>query len=129
MGNIYSAQNFAAYFIYELNEQRIFINSDAIQHLLADIESLWQKEFGHSAFSENIYSFNQNGYIVKEVKEAYVEYGANHIDVPAKDWELEFGQFQLVYRTYGIPSFTNEEEALVKESISKYKTSLIRKVS
>ncbi|MEL4023775.1 hypothetical protein [Lysinibacillus endophyticus] len=129
MGNIYSAQNIAAYFIFELNEQHIFINADALQHLLADVATVWNKIYGHNAFSEQVHSFAQNGYIVKEVKDAYEEYGKNHIDEPAKDWELEFGQFQLVYRTYGVPRFTMEEENIMKEIINKYKASLIRKVS
>ena len=129
MGNIYSAHNIAAYFIYELNDQHIFVNSDALQHLLADVASVWNKIYGHNAFSEQVNSIAQNGYIVKEVKDAYETYGTNHIEEPAKDWELEFGKFQLVYRPYGVPRFTVEEEKIMKDIINKYKASLIRKVS
>ncbi|TSI06007.1 hypothetical protein [Lysinibacillus sp. BW-2-10] len=129
MGNIYSAQNVAAYFIYELNEQKGFINSQTLQQLLAILDKQWQITYGHSVFLEETFALNQYGYVVREVEVAYKENGNQHIELPAKDWYLEYGQFQLAYRAYGIPPFTKEEERLVKKTIEYYETVHIKKVS
>ncbi len=120
MGNVYSAQNFAAYFIYELNEKQSFVNAITIQHLLAEVEEVWQKMYGHSAFTENKSSLRENGYVVKEVFEAYKNNGSEHITLPAKEWYLPYGQFQLIYRTYGIPPLTSQEETIIQSLLKKY---------
>lgn len=122
MGNVYSAQNVAAYFIYELNELDTFINGKSIQQLLAAVEVMWNKTFGHSAFSEEKHALESTGYLVKEVYEAYKEHGIDHIILPAKEWYLAFGQFQLVHRTYGIPAFTRKEEMIVRKILEHYRT-------
>ncbi|MFP3919589.1 hypothetical protein U5N28_17450 [Lysinibacillus telephonicus] len=129
MGNIYSAQNIAAYFIYELNEQRVFINSEALQHLLAKVEMDWKSRFGHSAFSENVSSLTTSKYAVKEVYEAYKECGECHLQIPAKEWHLEYGKFQLVHRPYGVPAFTADEQMLINNIIAKYREVILKKVS
>lgn len=129
MENVYSAQNFAAYFIYELNEEQSFVNAITIQHLLAEVEEVWQSMYGHSAFTESKFSLREKGYVVKEVFEAYKEHGPKHITLPAKEWYLPFGQFQLVYRTYGIPSFTLKEETIIQSLLKKYKQTELSKVS
>lgn len=126
MGKIYSAQNVVSYFIYELNDLHTFINAASIQHLLAEVELEWQKVYGHSAFSEKTYSLASEGYIVKEVYDAYKENEDNHITLPAKEWFLKFGEFQLVHRTYGIPNFTEEEEKRVKSILNKYLTTILK---
>lgn len=129
MGNIYSAQNIAAYFIYELNEQKVFINSATLQHLLAKVDSDWRSRFSHSAFLESVSSFATNKYVVKEVYEAYEEFGENHLKVPAKEWYLEYGKFQLVHRTYGVPAFSAEEQLLINNIVTKYREVIFKKVS
>ena len=118
MGNVYSAQNFAAYFIYELNEANTFINQSEIQHLLADVEVMWQKVFGRSAYREATHSFAK--FYVKEVFEEYKELGEEHIDQPAKEWYLKYGEFQLILRPYGIPAFTAVEERIVNHVLRRY---------
>lgn len=128
MGNIYSVQNIAAYFIYESNEQNIFINKRSLQSLLGDLETVWKQTFGHGVMQEKIVTYSQ-GYIVHEIEEAYEEYGDHHIDMPAKEWHLPYGQFQLVSRTYGIPQFTAIEEQIVKSVLETYQSNRIRKVS
>lgn len=129
MGNIYSAQNVAAFFIYELNERKQFVNADALQYLLAEVESLWNEHYGHSTFSEEKANFIENPYIIKEVYETYKEYGQQHIELPAKEWYLEYGQFQLVYRTIGLPAFTAEEKLLMNIIMNKFPKSILKKVS
>lgn len=129
MGNVYSAQHVAAYFIYELNDLNTFINPIALQHLLAEVENTWQKVYGYSAFAEKTSSLKDAGYVVKEVYDAYKEIGEEHILVPAKEWYLEYGKFQLVYRTYGVPSYTVEEVKIINNIIDKYRRVLIEKVS
>ena len=124
MGNVYSAQHVAAYFIYELNEVDAFINQISIQHLLGRIDSMWKKAFGHGAFSEHTYDLEATGYVVKEVYEAYKELGTEHIALPAKEWYLKYGEFQLVHRTYGIPPFTRKEEMIAREVLHHYRSSL-----
>lgn len=129
MGNVYSAQNIAAYLIYELNEQNTFINAVALQLLLAEVEIEWNRQYGHSAFSEKIYSISENNYVVKEVYEAYKECEDHHLEVPAKEWFLEYGQFQLVYRTYGVPAFKAQEKIFVHNIINKYRETILKKAS
>lgn len=129
MRNVYSAQNVAAYFVYELNEVETFINQISIQHLLSVVEVMWKKAFGHSAFSEETHDPASTGYVVKEVYEAYKEHGANHITIPAKEWFLAYGQFQLVHRTYGIPAFTIKEEIIIKKIVDRYRTISSKKFS
>ena len=121
MGNVYSAQNVAAYLVYELNDVHTFVNQIAIQHLLADVDAMWQKVFGHCAFSESTHSLD-TGYFVKEVFEAYEEYGNNHIPTPAKEWYLKYGEFQLILRPYGIPAYTEKETIVVNKIISRYRS-------
>lgn len=128
MGNIYSAQNIASYLIYELNDAYSFVNASALQYLLAEVEYKWQTTFGHSAFSEQV-SDLKNGYTVKEVHQAYAVNGFNHIIEPAKDYFLEYGQFQLIERPYAIPSLTSQEAQLINSIIQQYQLNQLRKVS
>ena len=123
MGNVYSAQNVAAYFVYELNEVHTFVNQISIQHLLGQVNAMWKEAFGRSAFSELTHDFEETGYVVKEVYDAYKENGTNHVEEPAKEWFLKYGDFQLVHRTYGIPPFTKEEETIVKKVLDHYRHS------
>lgn len=129
MGNVYSAQNIAAYFIYELNDQNVFVNSATLQHLLEKVDLDWRSRFGHSAFSESIVSFATNKYVVKEVFEAYKEFGESHLKMPAKEWYLEYGKFQLIHRTYGVPAFTAEEQLLINNIVTKYREVIFKKAS
>lgn len=129
MGNRYSAQNVAAYFIYEFNERNLFINANLLQELLFEVEVKWETLFGHSAFKEEVISIEKNGYAIKEVYEKYKELKDNHIDLPAKDWYLAYGEFQLVYRTYGIPPFTSLEEQIVQDIIETYIEKSLKNVS
>ena len=128
MGNVYSAQNIASYLIYELNENHVFVNNMSIQNILASVESKWVQTFGHSAFNEFVYA-KEEGYIVKEVFEAYEIYGASHIPVPATEYYLKYGTFQLVERTYAIPNFTQEEIELVQQVISTYRYQMLSEAS
>ncbi|RHW35805.1 hypothetical protein D1B33_11930 [Lysinibacillus yapensis] len=129
MGNIYSAQNVAAYFIYELNEQRTFINAASLQYLLTKVEEVWREQFGHSAFREKVWNFDIHGYIVKEVADTYEESGIHHLFLPAKDWFLQFGQFQLQYKTYSVPAFTNQEQDLINRIVNEYLEVFLSKAS
>lgn len=129
MENRYSAQNVAAYFIYEFNENNLFINREILQKLLLDLEVEWKNFFGHSAYLEEVTSIKEKGYAVKEVHEKYAELQDKHIEHPAKDWYLKFGEFQLVYRPYGIPPFTVVEEQLAKKVVHNYRKKIFKKVS
>lgn len=120
MGNVYSAQNVAAYIIYELNELERFVNAMTIQEILADVEMMWQKVFGHCAFSETTHHLSEVGYVVKEVAEEYKEHGTAHLLEPAKEWFLKYGEFQLVQRPVAIPNFTAKEQLLMKKIINIY---------
>ncbi|MEK4228135.1 hypothetical protein [Solibacillus sp. FSL H8-0538] len=128
MGNVYSAQNVAAYIIYELNDVHTFVNQLSIQHLLADVEIMWQKVYGHCAFSEATHSL-EAGYVVKEVFDAYKEYYNNHIPAPAKEWFLRYGEFQLIHRPYGIPAYTADELTVMTKILDAYRTTILEKVS
>ncbi|KOP69440.1 hypothetical protein AMS59_23115 [Lysinibacillus sp. FJAT-14745] len=128
MGNVYSAQNIASYLIYELNEGHVFVNNMSIQNILASVESKWQEIFRHSAFKEVVY-VNEEGYTVKEVFEAYECYGTSHIPLPATEYYLKYGTFQLVERTYAIPNFTQEEIRLVQQALTQYRYKLLAKAS
>lgn len=120
MANIYRAQNVTAYLIYELNESHHFVNNMAIQYLLSTVESKWQQTFGHSAFEETVYA-KEEGYTVKEVFEEYKVHGTDHIALPATEYYLQYGSFQLIERTYAIPNFTQEEIKLVKSALAQYR--------
>lgn len=120
MGNIYRAQNVTAYLIYELNESHHFVNNMAIQYLLSTVESKWQQTFGHSAFEEIVYA-KEEGYTVKEVFEEYKVHGTDHISLPATEYYLQYGSFQLIERTYAIPNFTQEEIKLVQSALAQYR--------
>ena len=120
MGNVYSAQNVASYLIYELNESKEFVNCMSIQHLLATIETRWQKVFGHTAFKEAVH-VNEEDLIIKEVYEAYAAHTDHHIALPATEIYLKYGTFQLVERTYAVPKFTLVEEKIVQEAIAEYR--------
>ncbi|MFJ3390457.1 MULTISPECIES: hypothetical protein [unclassified Lysinibacillus] len=128
MGNVYSAQNIASYLIYELNEGHVFVNNMSIQNILASVERKWQENFGHSAFNEMVY-VKEEGYTVKEVFEAYESYGANHIPLPATEYYLKYGTFQLVERTYAIPNYTWEEIGLVQQALTQYRYKLLANAS
>ena len=121
MGNVYSAQHVAAYFVYKLNEVNTFVNQISIQHLLGQVNAMWKKAFGHSAFSEITHDVEATGYVVKEVYDAYKDQGTNHLAEPAKEWYLKYGEFQLIHRTYGVPPFTKKEEAMVKKVLDHYR--------
>ena len=129
MGNIYSAQNIAAYFIYEINEKGAYINSFSLQSLLAVVDNLWHRTFGHTAFIEETTTFSESNYYIKEVFEAYKELEDQFVTLPAKEWHLEYGQFQLIHRPYGVPAFTKEEKLLVNSVINAKRKSIINKAS
>ncbi|MGN4125136.1 hypothetical protein ACMGD3_09015 [Lysinibacillus sphaericus] len=128
MGNVYSAQNIASYFIYELNESHEFVNNISIQSLLSIVEKKWYQTFGHTAFKETVHT-KEGSYAVREVFESYQAYGTNHISLPATEYYLKYGTFQLVERTYAIPNFTQEEEILVQVALAHYRYLLLTKVS
>ncbi|MGY4793763.1 hypothetical protein MHB40_02000 [Lysinibacillus sp. FSL K6-0057] len=128
MGNIYSAQNIVSYLIYELNEGHVFVNNKSIQHLLTSVERKWQQVFGHTAFQEHVFA-EEEDYTVKEVFEAYEQYGVSHISLPATEIYLKYGTFQLVERTYAIPNFTEEEISLVQQALAQYRYQLLSKAS
>jgi hypothetical protein len=123
MGNVYSAQNVAAHFVYELNEVHTFINQISIQLLLKQVDKAWQQAFGHSAYHEQVHCLDSTGYYVQEVYEAYLENGFNHVSLPAREWFLKYGEFQLVYRTYGVPAFTEPEQKIVDAILDRYRDS------
>ena len=122
MANTYSAQNVASFFVYELNEAYLFINSISIQQLLQQVDKKWMQLFGHSAYLEKSHCMDTSGYYIKEVYEAYSEYGNKHISLPAREWFLKYGEFQLIYRTYGVPAFTEEEFQIIMEVVDNYRT-------
>ena len=128
MGNVYSAQHVAAYIVYELNDVQEFVNQLSIQRLLADVEAMWQKVYGHCAFSEATHTL-EKGYTVKEVFDAYKEYGNNHIPAPAKEWFLKYGEFQLIHRPYGIPAYTAEEKQVMDQLINTYRSASFESVN
>ncbi|MEC1178580.1 hypothetical protein P9B03_08810 [Metasolibacillus meyeri] len=128
MGRTYSAQNIASYIVYDLNETSTFVNAQAIQSVLAIVEKMWMKVFGHSAFLEATCDLS-NGYIVKEVYDAYVEHGDNHIALPAKEWFLRYGEFQLIQRTYAVPAFSAVEEKIVQSILQNYRRRQLTQVS
>ncbi len=121
MGNVYSAQNITAYVIYELNDAKKFVNACGIQRILADVNLMWHKVFGHSAFSETTHNLATSGYIVKEVAEEYKDYGAAHLLEPAKEWFLKYGEFQLVQRPFAVPNFTAKEEIIMKKVLTAHR--------
>lgn len=121
MAKVFSAQNVAAYIIYELNEVKEFVNACSIQQILADVDSMWQSVFGHHAFSETTHDFHKYGYTVKEVADEYKEHGTAHILTPAKEWFLKYGQFQLVQRPYAVPNFSAKEEIVMRKVLSAYR--------
>lgn len=122
MANVYSAQNVASFFIYELNEVYLFVNSFSIQQLLEQVDRKWKQSFGHSAYIEKSHCMDTSGYYVREVYETYSEYGNKHISLPASEWFLKYGEFQLIYRTYGVPAFTEEEKQIIIEVVDNYRT-------
>ncbi|KAB0441085.1 hypothetical protein [Lysinibacillus fusiformis] len=128
MGNLYSAQNIASYLIYELNEGHVFVNNQSIQHILTLVECKWQQIFGHSAYQEQVCT-DDIGYTIKEVYEAYEKYGVRHIQLPATEFYLKYGTFQLVERTYAIPNFTEEEISIVQQALTQYRFQLLSKAS
>ncbi|MFJ5790748.1 hypothetical protein ACIP9G_11680 [Lysinibacillus sp. NPDC093197] len=128
MGNVYRAQNVTAYIIYELNESQHFVNNLSIQNLLSTVETKWQQTFGHSAFEEIVYA-KEEGYIVKEVFEEYEANGTSHIALPATEYYLKYGSFQLIERTYAVPNFTQEEIKLVQLALAQYRYRLFLQAS
>lgn len=120
MGKVYSAQNVAAYIIYELNDAKEFVNACNIQKILADVNTMWHKVFGYCAFSETTHDLKCSGYTVKEVAEEYKLQGSAHILEPAKEWFLKYGEFQLVQRPYAIPNYSAKEEILMKKILTAY---------
>ena len=68
-------------------------------------------------------------FTVKEVFEAYEQYGVSHISLPATEFYLKYGTFQLVERTYAIPNFTEEEISLVQQALAQYRYQLLSKAS
>lgn len=121
MGKVYSAQNVAAYIIYELNEIKEFVNACSIQQILADVNAMWQNVFGHAAFSETTHDFHKVGYTVQEVADEYKEHGSAHILEPAKEWFLKYGEFQLVQRPYAVPNYTAKEEIMMNKILTAYR--------
>ncbi|WP_339263617.1 hypothetical protein MKY07_01785 [Solibacillus sp. FSL W7-1472] len=121
MGKVYSAQNVAAYIIYELNDVKEFVNACAIQQILADVNTMWQHVFGHSAFSEQAHDLATAGYVIKEVAEEYRIHGTAHILSPAREWFLKYGEFQLVERPYAVPDFSAKEEIVMTKILTAYR--------
>lgn len=121
MGKVYSAQNVAAYVIYELNEVKEFVNACSIQQILADMNAMWLNVFGHYAFSETTYDLKTSGYVVKEVADDYKELGTAHIVEPAKEWFLKYGEFQLVQRPYAVPNFSAVEVIVMRKILAAYR--------
>ncbi|MEK4698279.1 hypothetical protein MKX47_01720 [Solibacillus sp. FSL R7-0668] len=121
MGKVYSAQNVAAYIIYELNEEKEFVNACSIQQILADVNAMWHSVFGHHAFSETTHDFLKFGYTVQEVADEYKEHGTAHILEPAKEWFLKYGEFQLVQRPYAVPNFSVKEEIVMHKILTAYR--------
>lgn len=128
MGNIYSAQNIASYFVYELNEMYCYVNSISLQRLLAEVENTWLAVFGHSAYQEEVHAL-ESGYVVKEVHEAYASNGSNPISLPATEYFLPYGTFQLIERTYSVPAFTFKEQAVMKKIIERFRQKVLKKAS
>ena len=122
MGKVYSAQNVAAYIIYELNEVKEYINACAIQQILADVNVMWQKVFGHSAFSEQTHNLETTGYVIKEVDEEYNIHGSAHILTPAREWFLKYGEFQLVQRPYAVPNYSVKEELVMTKILNAHRS-------
>jgi len=129
MSKIYSAQNFAAYIIYELNETNTFVNAKALQHLLEVVKRRWENVFGYNPYREETYSLLTHDYVIKEVYEAYKEFGEQHISEPAKEWYLKYGDFQLILRPYAVPAFTLEEEQLMRKILDQYRHVLLKHAS
>lgn len=125
----YSAQNIAAFIIYELNDSNVFVNANTLQILLHLVNEKWIQVFGSSPYSEQSYSLHESGYIIKEVFDAYKEFGDEPLTAPAKEWILKYGQFQFIVRSYGIPPFNEQEEKLVNEVLHQYRLSLLKNVS
>ncbi|MGN7477041.1 hypothetical protein ACTHOQ_04225 [Solibacillus silvestris] len=121
MGNVYSAQNVAAYIIYELNDVKEFVDACAIQRILADVNIVWQHVFGHSAFSEQAHDLATVGYVVKEVADEYKVHGTAHILLPAKEWFLKYGDFQLVERPHAVPNYSAKEEIIMTKILTAYR--------
>jgi hypothetical protein len=121
MGNVYSAQNVAAYVIYELNDAKEFVNGCGIQQILADVNMMWLKVFGHSAFQETTHNLKTVGYTVKEVFDEYKEHGSAHLLEPAKEWYLKYGEFQLIKRPYAVPNFSAKEEIIMKKVLAAFR--------
>ncbi len=118
MGSVYSAQNVAAYLIYELKEQAYFLNQRELQQLLANVDSMWNKVFGHCAFTEATQTDSQ--YYVREVFESYNEQDKHIIEEPAREWFLQYGCFQLEYRPYGVPAYSQIETILMEKIIKNF---------
>ncbi|MEK4254167.1 MULTISPECIES: hypothetical protein [Ureibacillus] len=125
MKKIYSAQNFAAYIIYELNDMNTFVNAKSLQHLLEIVKKQWESVFGYSPYKEQTYTLLAHGYIVKEVYDAYKELGEQPILEPAKEWFLTYGDFQLIRRPFAVPAFSAEEERLMRKILRNYQTALL----
>ncbi|QBK24664.1 hypothetical protein [Ureibacillus thermophilus] len=129
MSKVYSAQNFAAYIIYELNETNTFVNAKALQHLLEVVKRCWENVFGSNPYREESYSMLTHDYVVKEVYEAYKEFGEQHISKPANEWYLKYGEFQLILRPYAVPAFSKEEEKLMRKILNQYRHVLFKQAS
>ena len=121
MGKVHSAQNVAAYIIYELNDAKEFVNACGIQQILADVNTMWLNVFGHSAFSETTHDFKTTGYTVREVVEEYKEHGSAHLLEPAKEWFLKYGEFQLVRRPYAVPNYSRKEVIILNKVLTAYR--------
>lgn len=120
MENQYSAQNVAAYIIYELQEKSYYMNPIQLQQVLRQVDLAWKKVFGHCAFRESTHT--HKNYYVKEVFEAYEENDLRLIEEPAREWYLPYGQFQLYYRPYGIPAYTPLEDKVMKKILNEFMT-------
>ena len=84
--------------------------------------------FGHTAFKEAVYT-KEKAYTVKEVFETYSLHTDNHIALPATEYYLKYGTFQLVERTYAIPNFTQDEEKIVQTALTQYRNVQLIKAS
>ena len=118
MGSVYSAQNVAAYLIYELKEQTYFLNQTQLQQLLANVDSMWNKVFGHCAFTEATQT--DSHYYVREVFESYNEQENRIIEEPAREWFLQYGCFQLEYRPYCVPVYSQIETILMEKILKNF---------
>lgn len=128
MGNVYKAQNIASYLIYELTEKSYIPTKVQLQQLLRSVDVNWMCIFGHSAYLEEKYPY-ENYYIYEVYKTYEEQFPTDYITEPAKEWFLPYGHFQLVYRPYAVPAFSPLEKVLMQKIVQKSFSSVLLNVS